>query len=165
MFHCLRYERNRTDFVCHIVGDGDSLEPLQELAEKLKLEECVKFTGFISDRDRIRQYLRMTDIGIEPAPENYLNVHSTFIKVMEYMAAGKPVVAFDLTESRYSLGGGGLLVPPGDMKGLADAIERLLDDPSLRNKLGQIGYQRVTKELKWESASLKLLDAYECLFR
>jgi len=51
----------------------------------------------------VRRYLSTCDIGVEPAPANPLNVHSTFIKVMEYMAAAKPVVAFDLEETRYSL--------------------------------------------------------------
>jgi len=159
----LVHDLKRTDFVCNILGDGDSMEQVKRLARELDLDGCVDLKGLITDRSEVRRYLSTCDIGVEPAPANPLNVHSTFIKVMEYMAAAKPVVAFDLEETRYSLGGGGILVRPGDIAGFAQAIGDLLNNPALRSELGLKGYQRVMGELTWEKASDSLKSAYRSI--
>jgi glycosyltransferase involved in cell wall biosynthesis len=123
----------------------------------------VELKGRINDRNEIRRQLTGCDIGVEPAPANPLNLHSTFIKVMEYMAAAKPVVAFDLVETRYSLGDGGILVPSGDVQGYARAIARLLDDAALREEMGSNGYRRVSNELTWGKAADTLKTAYRSI--
>ena len=167
LLHILHYlvnELNRKDFVCNIVGDGDSLDSLKTLASKLGLEAFVDFKGFVSDREKIREYLSSSDIGLEPAPENELNKHSTFIKIMEYMAAAKPIVAFDLVETRFSADSSAILIPPGDLGGFARAIQKLLDEPALRDELGRKGLQRVSQELTWGKASKNLNDAYKSIF-
>jgi len=160
---CLVYEKNVKDFVCHVVGDGDALPLVKEIAENLEIQKYVEFKGFVDDRDKLRDYLQSCCIGVEPAPDNQLNRHSTFIKVMEYMQAGKPVVAFDLKETRNSLGDFGVLVRPGDVEGFACAIERLLKDPELCRKLGAGGQKRVVDRLNWDHASKNLLAAYKSL--
>ncbi|NIO22179.1 MAG: glycosyltransferase, partial [Candidatus Aenigmarchaeota archaeon] len=86
------------NFICYIVGDGQSLPVLKKTASELNLENFVEFKGYIYDREKIREYLDLADVCVEPAPDNDLNRHSTFIKVMEYMASTKPIVAFDLKE-------------------------------------------------------------------
>lgn len=166
LLHILRYlvrERGVGDFVCKIVGDGDALPYVKELANKLQIEEYVRFEGFTDDGEAIHEYLKSCDIGIEPAPDNELNRYSTFIKVMEYMAAGKPVVAFDLKETRYSLGEFGILIPPGDVNGFALAIERLLKEPQLGRTLGSGGQEKIKDELNWDHSAANLLAAYKSL--
>ena len=79
---------------------------------------------------------------------------------MEYMAAGKPVVAFDLKESKYSMNGAGILVEPRNIVGFAKAIKRLMDEPQLREELGRHGINRIRNELNWEKVSLNLMEAY-----
>lgn len=154
---------DRRDFMCRIVGGGDYLESAKRMARELDIEEHVEFTGMIMDREKVKDHLTEADIGIEPAPLNEVNQHSTFIKIMEYMAAGKPVVAFDLAESRYSTNGSALLVQPGDYEGFARAIERLLDDPLLREQLGKAGLERIEKELNWGQSVSSLTEAYAAL--
>lgn len=164
LLHALHYlvnELNNKEFICIILGDGDSLSTVKILSQELDLTSYLDFKGNISDRELIKKHLSTADIGVEPAPENELNRHSTFIKVMEYMAAAKPIVAFDLVETKYSTNGSALLVPPGDIKGFARAISRLLDDTTLRVKLGKTGFERVTNELTWDKASINLIEAYK----
>jgi glycosyltransferase involved in cell wall biosynthesis len=161
--HHLVYVLERTDFRCLIIGDGDYLDSAKRLSRELNVTEYVDFTGMITDRETLKKYLAQADIGIEPAPLNEVNKYSTFIKVMEYMAASKPVVAFDLEETRYSVEGAAFLVPPEDYKGFAHAIEKLLDAPLLREQLGKAGLERIEKELNWEKAASNLKEAYTAL--
>lgn len=166
LLHALRYlvnDFNKNNFICNIIGDGDSLDSLKLLAKQLNLTDYVDFKGMIFDREKIKEYLSSSDIGIEPAPDNELNRHSTFIKVMEYMAAGKPIIAFDLKETRYSADGSAILVTPGNVEGFACAIQKLMNEPRLREELGKIGFERVKKELTWEKAAANLVIAYKSL--
>ena len=164
LYH-LVHQLNEKNFTCNIVGGGDSLEPAIQMAKEMELSDYLTFTGMIYDREKVKEYLSSSDIGVEPAPLNDANEHSTFIKVMEYMAAGKPVVAFDLKETRFSADTAALLVPPDDVKGFASAIKTLLKDPSLCRELGARGRQRIREELNWDKATTNLLKAYQSITR
>ena len=74
------------------------------------------------------RYLTITDVCLSPDPSNELNDRSTMIKTMEYMAMGKPVVAFDLPETRYSAQHAALYATPNRVEEFADHIETLLAD-------------------------------------
>ena len=89
----------RTDFLCVLVGDGDAWPSLKVLAAELELEEFVWFTGPLAHTDWL-PYLCAADICVEPGPSDPYNDRSTAVKVMEYMALSKPIVAFDLPEHR-----------------------------------------------------------------
>jgi Glycosyl transferases group 1 len=91
------------------------------------------------------------------------NEYSTMLKMMDYMALGKPVVAFDLTETRFTAQDAALYARPNLVGDFADKIEALLDDEGLRIKMGQIGRRRVQEELNWENTSKNLACAYEVL--
>jgi glycosyltransferase involved in cell wall biosynthesis len=155
---------NRRDFYCVLIGSGDSLDELRAQAADLGLGDYVHFTGFIPDADMIR-YLSTADICLDPNPSSPLNDVSTWIKVMEYMALGKPVVSFDLKETRVSAGDAALFVPPNDVAKFAEAIAQLMDDPARRRRMGQCGLARVRESLCWEMTSKNLLAAYRHLFQ
>ncbi|PYX09244.1 MAG: glycosyltransferase WbuB, partial [Acidobacteria bacterium] len=89
----LLHDLKRTDFHCVIMGTGDSLEDLRELARNLQLNGCVELLGFVSDED-LQANLAAADICVDPDPSSPLNDVSTWIKVMEYMASAKPIVSF-----------------------------------------------------------------------
>lgn len=154
---------NEKDFVCIIIGGGDSLSESKQITKDLNLEDVVSFTGTIYDRKKIKEYFYRADIGVEPAPANELNMHSTFIKIMEYMAAGIPIVAFDLKETRFSAGESAILIKPGDIEGFACAIQKLLHDAEGREKLGSAGSNRIKNELNWDNAARNLKGAYDTL--
>ena len=159
----LVHNLKRTDFYCVLIGDGDSLEELRQLAGTLGIADHVWFTGRIPDEDLMR-YLSSTDICVDPNPSSPLNDVSTWIKVMEYMALGKPVVSFDLKETRFSAGEAAVYVKPNDEAEFARAIAQLMDDPMRRRRMGDFGRERVNEALSWNISSKNLLAAYSRMF-
>ena len=83
---------------------------------------------------------------------------------MEYMALGKPVVQFDLTEGRRSALDASVYAKENDMDDLANKIIELLDDEARRHRMGEYGKRRVEEELQWTYEAPKLLAAYDALF-
>jgi glycosyltransferase involved in cell wall biosynthesis len=153
----------RSDFYCVIMGTGDSLQDLRDLAGNLQLNGCVELTGFISDED-LQANLAAADICVDPDPSSPLNDVSTWIKVMEYMASAKPIVSFDLKETRFSARDAAIYVEPNNEAEFAEAIAQLMDRPELQNKMGTYGRHRVEEELQWAKVGKNLLSAYEILF-
>ncbi len=84
-------------------------------------------------------------------------------KIMEYMACARPIVSFDLTESRRSAKDAAVYVERDDPKLLAQAVNDLLEDPARRNQIGQYGYERVRNELDWAHSARSLIEAYSWL--
>jgi glycosyltransferase involved in cell wall biosynthesis len=158
----LKNELRRSDFFCVIIGDGDSRRALEAEAKALGLADDVWFTGFIPDSDMIR-YLSTADVCLDPNPSSPLNDVSTWIKVMEYMALEKPIVSFDLKETRTSARDAAVYVPPNDEPEFARAVARLMDDPARRQEMGRFGRARVLSDLSWDVTSCNLIDAYAFL--
>jgi glycosyltransferase involved in cell wall biosynthesis len=152
----------RSDFHCVIMGTGDSLQDLRDLAETLQLNGCVELTGFVSDED-LQANLAAADICVDPDPSSPLNDVSTWIKVMEYMASAKPIVSFDLKETRFSARDAAVYVEPNSETGFAKAIAQLMDQPELQKTMGTYGRRRVEDELQWAKVGKNLLAAYEAL--
>lgn len=161
--HHLVFGLGEHNVLCRIVGDGDSLGTARVIAKALGLVGHVEFRGMVSNRDEVKQIILLSDIGVEPAPANKANENSTFIKVMEFMAGGLPIVAFDLKETRYSADGAARFVQPGDIEGFALAIKELIDDPVRRVEMGKTGVKRIENELSWEKAAQCLRTAYASL--
>lgn len=152
----------RSDFHCVIMGTGDSLQDLRDLAGNLQLNGCVELTGFVSDGD-LQANLAAADICVDPDPSSPLNDVSTWIKVMEYMASAKPIVSFDLKETRFSAKDAAMYVEPNNETRFAEAIAQLMDQPELRKQMGTYGRRRVEDELRWAKVGKNLLTAYETL--
>ena len=74
---------------------------MKQYAIELGIEEHVTFTGRVSDKELL-EMLNTADICVNPDVANEMNDKSTMNKIMEYMALGKPIVQFDLTEGRFS---------------------------------------------------------------
>ena len=161
----LVHDLNRINIKCTVVGDGDALNSAKQLVLDFGLLDYVFFTGFVLNKDKIYEYFKSSDICVEPAPDNNLNYHSTFIKIMEYMSFCKPIVAFDLSETRYSAMDSALFVNPGDTKGFAEAIERLIIDDHLSEELGEAGYNRVKQKLNWQNSTKSLKKLYTSLIK
>jgi len=158
----LVFDLKRTDFYCVVIGTGDALPDLEKMARKLEIKDYVWFTGYIPDNDMMR-YLSTADICVDPDPSSPLNDRSTWIKIMEYMALKKPIIAFDLKETRFSAQDSAIYVRPNDELEFAKAIIALMDNPELRTRLGEIGRKRVEEELAWKHTSKNLIKAYKDL--
>lgn len=149
----------RHDFLAIIIGDGDALPLVRKQAGDLGIEPYVCFTGRLSALEA-RKYLSAVDVCVQPDPSNPLNDKSTMVKLMEYMALGKPTVAFDLVETRFSAQEAAVYVRPNDELEFAKQVCRLLDNPDERRRLGAIGRLRVDTALAWEYSIPALLRAY-----
>jgi glycosyltransferase involved in cell wall biosynthesis len=158
----LRDDLGRTDVHAAFVGHGDAWDDLVALARELGLDDCVEFTGRVSDDDLAR-YLSTADVCLAPDPKNPLNDVSTMNKIVEYMAMSRPLVSFDLIEARVSAGEAAVYATPNDEREFARLISELLDDPERRARMGALGRQRVEQELSWEHSRRHLLDAYDAL--
>lgn len=157
------HELGRTDVHFGLVGSGPELEASIRLAEELEVADFVTFAGRVPDQELL-ELLNTADVCVNPDEYNAMNDKSTMNKIMEYMALGKPIVQFDLTEGRVSAQGASLYAKPNDSVDLAEKIVELLDDPGRREQMGKIGRERVVNELSWRHEVPKLIAAYEKLW-
>jgi glycosyltransferase involved in cell wall biosynthesis len=116
----------------------------------------------VSDADLVR-LLSTVDICVDPDPSNSFTDRSTMTKMMEYMALGKPIVAFDLPEHRVTSQAAAVYVPDNDERQFAHAIAELMDDPARRERMGIFGRERVVNELAWRYSAPQLLRVYQTL--
>jgi glycosyltransferase involved in cell wall biosynthesis len=156
--------RGRTDIQFVLVGGGTELEALRLLCKDLELEEFVTFPGRLPD-EALFDVLSTADVCVNPDPVNAMNDMSTMNKIMEYMALGRPIVQFELTEGRYSAAGSSLYALPNDIEDFAHKVLQLIDAADLRRTMGAAGQRRIREELSWEHEAPRLLDAYEAVFR
>lgn len=147
-----------------IVGTGSAMESLRKQVRELDIEDYVHFAGWITDEETMSRYLATADACVCPEPSNPLNDQSTFAKVMEYMAAHKPIVAFDLPETRFSAQDAAAYAVPGDVEGFAARIREVLTDEALRTRMTAVAAERVPA-LRWECQVPALLAAYDHALR
>jgi glycosyltransferase involved in cell wall biosynthesis len=159
----LVHELKRTDVHFGLVGGGTSLDEMKALARELGIADYVTFTGRVSD-GALLAMLNTADVCVNPDVVNEMNHISTMNKVMEYMALGKPIVQFDLTEGRFSAQQASLYARPNDAVDLAAKIAQLLDDPARRAAMAAFGRRRVENELEWRYEAPKLVAAYDALW-
>ncbi|MFG1931582.1 glycosyltransferase family 4 protein [Mycobacterium sp. NPDC048908] len=158
----LKDEIGRDDIHCIFMGSGDEFDSLVALAAELGISDIVEFTGWVED-EFIQRCLSSSDVCLAPDPLSPLNNASTMIKVVEYMALGKPIVSFDLAETRVSAAEAADYVPANDEYKFAQTIDALLKDPGRRRRMGDFGRRRVEEELSWDVSRQKLVDFYRQL--
>ena len=154
--------RNDVHFTC--VGGGPSLVALRAMVKGKNLDEMVNFTGRVPDKELL-EILSTADVCVNPDKPCEMNDISTMIKVMEYMALGKPIVQFDLKEGRFSAGEASLYSSNEDpVTDFANKILWLLENPQESRKMGEFGRRRVEEQLAWEYSVENLLAAYQRAF-
>lgn len=156
-------EAGRKDVHFGLVGGGTELDAMKQYAAELGIADFVTFTGRVPDEPML-EMLSTADVCVNPDVANVMNDKSTMNKIMEYMALGKPVVQFDLTEGRRSALEASVYAKRNDEQDLAARILELLDDEERRRRMGEFGRRRVERELQWDHEAPKLLAAYDTLF-
>jgi glycosyltransferase involved in cell wall biosynthesis len=149
-------------FTC--VGGGTELAALRKMVRDKDVGDMVNFTGRISD-EQLLEILSTADVCVNPDRPCEMNDISTMIKIMEYMALGKPIVQFDLKEGRFSAREASLYADP--RAGAADFASKilwLLDNPDARKRMGEFGRRRIERELAWQYSVENLLAAYQRCF-
>lgn len=155
--------QRRTDIQFVVMGSGPVLETLKQACAQMGLSDFVTFTGRVDDTTLFK-VLSTADVCVNPDRPNAMNDMSTMNKIMEYMALGKPIVQFDLSEGRVSAQSASLYARNTDVLDFGNKILELIDDPDRRQTMGMYGRQRVRDELSWEHEEPKLIAAYEKLF-
>jgi glycosyltransferase involved in cell wall biosynthesis len=144
-----------------IVGKGAALAELRARCRQAGVEHRVTFTGHVP-HERVPALIAEADIGIDPAPGTELNHGSTMIKVAEYMGCGRPVVAYDLRETRRTAGEAALYAPCGEPTAFVELIDDLARDGERRLRMGRKARERAL-ELTWDRSEQALRAVYERL--
>ncbi len=142
-----------------VVGDGDLRPSYEQQAHRIGLSDRVRFCGRVSDPDLPAHYA-LCDLLVLPSTTRG---EAFGVVLLEAMATGKPVIASNLpgVRSVVSDGEAGLLVPPGDVARLAQAIGALLDDPSRRQEMGVVGRAKVEAAYTWPRIIARLEQVYQ----
>jgi glycosyltransferase involved in cell wall biosynthesis len=151
--------KKRDDVQFLLMGSGPEHEELVQLRDRLGLEDHVDMPGRVTN-DFLFSALKTMDLGVACDPINDYNDHCTMNKTLEYMAFAKPQVMFGTREGRYSAGEAARYVMENSAEELGDAILEMLDHPEERQRLGKIGYQRLSTDLSWDRSVEQLLAAY-----
>jgi glycosyltransferase involved in cell wall biosynthesis len=133
------------DVTFHVAGDGPLRADLKRLAVKRRLEDRLVLEGAVVD---VPGFLAGLDVAVLPSrSEGMSNA------LLEYMAAGKPIVATAVGGNTRLIDDGvhGLLVPPDDPAALAAAISRLLNDADLATRMGRTARRRVEERYSREA--------------
>jgi glycosyltransferase involved in cell wall biosynthesis len=138
-----------------LVGEGSERPDLTMQAGRLGLAQRVRFTGALAD---VRSELAPGGIFVLPSARR----EGLGIALLEAMATGLPVVATRCGGiGEVVTGEIGLLVEPGDVPALAEAIEGLLTDPARAERLAEAGRKRVVERFSLEHSVRALLALYD----
>ena len=159
-------ERERRDVHFVIMGDGDCLGGIKQMTARLGLQDAIEFTGWCQDDRLMADYLATADLCVAPDPKSPVSDLCSMNKIVEYMAMGKAVVAFDLKEAQETARGAGAYVASNgssDPAAMGEEILELLSSPERRQLMGRIGRQRFHEVLAWDHQRENLLRAYEVM--
>jgi len=158
--HHVTKTRQRQDVQFLLMGSGPEHAALQAMRDAHGLQDHMDMPGRVTN-DFLFTALKTMDLGVACDPINDYNDHCTMNKTLEYMAFSKAQVMFGTREGRYSAGEAAHYVMENSAPLLGDAILEMLDDPARRQRMGEIGYNRLTTELSWDQSTAHLLAAYE----
>ena len=147
-----------------IIGEGFLESCLRRLAYQLGIEDRIIFTGAVS-HEEVPYYIAASDICAAPFRDTQVTRCKSPLKIVEYLASGKPIVASLVGEVRNMVGGVGVLIKPGDYHSLAEGILRLLNDKNLRERLTQYTRIRAERKYNWSYTADSLLSAYKKILR
>ena len=155
---CQAFGRVAGDPRFHLLVVGDGPERRSVRALEARFPDRVTLTGGVSHED-VPRYLRAMDMAVAPYP-NLDRFYFSPLKVLEYMAAGRAVVASGIGQVAELIrdGSTGILVPPGDPDALAAHLRELADDPGRRELLGHAAAQAVRREHLWTHRATEIVE-------
>ena len=140
-----------------LVGDGPLRSDMQSKADSLCLENRIVFTGKV-EHGEVASLLSIADVAVIYHRASAAEIVETPLKLFEYMAAGKAIVAPAVPNMERILTNRvtGLLVPPDNPEALAGALVELLEDEPLRSKIGQAAKEEAIEKHSWDRAVSEL---------
>jgi colanic acid/amylovoran biosynthesis glycosyltransferase len=165
---CRRLRQAGIDFVCDLIGDGPVRERVTKQIAELDLQDKVIIHGSLK-RQKVAEMMRAADVKVlASVPTAEGKREGVPVVIMEAMATCLPVISTQLSGIPELVDDGrtGILVPPGDAEGLFVALQKLYENPGLRQSLGRAGREKVLREfnLKLNAASLAKLFANQKTF-
>ncbi|HSE05718.1 MAG TPA: glycosyltransferase family 4 protein [Methylomirabilota bacterium] len=145
------------DVAVLIVGDGPALPELKERAHALGVADRVTFTGAVAQSE-VPAFLAAMDVAVQPD----VTVYASPIKLFEYLAMGKAIIAPRRRNIEEIVADGhtALLFAPGEARELADAIRRLHRSPELRRQLATAALDLFEdRKYDWEANARRVLEA------
>jgi PEP-CTERM/exosortase A-associated glycosyltransferase len=151
----------RSDVSLLLVGGGEMERELKSQVERCRLQDKVIFSGRVP-HDAISKMYSLIDVLVYPRYSMRLTELVTPLKPLESMAMKKPLIASDIGGHRELIQNGqtGLLFKPGDVAALAKAMEQLLDDTELRERLARQGDNWVRQHHTWEKTTSVYSEIY-----
>jgi len=150
------------DTLFALIGGGPDQQRMRKMATELGLDGMVHFTGRVSDED-LWSYLSTADVCVDPDPLTEWSNLSTMNKMIEYLAFGRPVVAFELREHKNTAGDTAQFVEPNNVTAMAETIRALLMDDEQRARMSRHGRERFREQLAWERSEEELVALYQRL--
>jgi glycosyltransferase involved in cell wall biosynthesis len=153
--------REQPDARLLMVGDGPERGMIEDTVRRLAIEDRVILTGFVHDRSRVRDYLASATVALLIyRTDKVTRTSASPIKLTEYLAAGRAVVAVEIPGVRELLGDSGAgIVVPGDPEAIARAVLELLD-PERADQLGAAGRRLAQEQLSWRSVIAHTLPLF-----
>lgn len=146
-----------------LVGDGEARPELERMAAELGLGDSVRFHGYRRPSEFV-PVLAECSVCVSPDPPSQFNDVSTMVKVVDYLAIGRPIVAFDLLETRRVAGDAVRIVTPATPEALAGALSGLLSDRATVSRMADAASARADElNLDWSASAARLVDAYDAL--
>lgn len=162
--HLLRaaaYLKERGEDVHFLIMGYPNVDHYKAMARRLDVVDRVTFTGRVDYLSVAPRYLSLGDVAVSPK----MSTTEGSGKVLNYMAMGQAVVAYDSPVHREYLGEWGVYVPAGEVVGLAEAIAGLLRDAPRRWRLGEALQRRASQKYSWSAAASSVDDLYRRLVR
>jgi glycosyltransferase involved in cell wall biosynthesis len=154
--------RGKREIKLIIAGDGELRPYYERLAQKQNIGEVVEFLGGLSDAALIAQYQRAS-VTVKPSTDTSESLGMTSL---ESLACGTPVIVSDLPGMRTVIDARtGMIVPPGNVAALADAIASLLARPDDLPAMRQHAANRANRLYRWDKAIEKLEMIYSEVLR
>jgi len=147
-----------------ITGDGELMDELTGMVKELNLQDCVRLVGRIRF-DQIPAYLAIADVGIIPFEMGLVSNAAFPWKVVQYLAAGVPVVATQLKglQSVFSEGVG--VTYASAQRPLLDRVEEVLADRGLADSIARRGLDFVDRNFRWKHNVSKFEDRFKSVIR
>jgi glycosyltransferase involved in cell wall biosynthesis len=151
-------QRPDEDLWLQLVGGGTDADALERQIDDGRLRGVHLVDGWLHDREELRLHLSAADLYVFPSR----NGDGHELALLEAMSCGLPIVATEIGGTAETVGtdgaAGGLLVPPCDPEALADAMGKLLDDPSHRTELARRARLRVDARFSLDVVGAQIRD-------
>ncbi len=149
--------------VLELIGDGEARPALEAQVDRLGLRANVRFHGYLGPAEFV-PILAACQFTVSPDPPTPFNDVSTMVKVLDSLAIGRPVVAFDLRETTRLVGDGGVILGEASAASLSATIIDLLRRPDEVGRLAESASKRPeTLRMGWVHSAETLIAAYDRL--